>query len=127
MTSEALTDESQLRSTMQGIGNFIKNFLRGPWFVRPLDASPNSIVTYARRQRHMTLTEHEDVEDEAWPSQPAPTRRTRHRNDDEAGPSQQQTQLNSPILPPHGRGRSCERGQRRRALLWLFWYIDMCV
>ena len=39
------------------------------------------MVTYTRRQRQLPHTEHEDMAD---PSQPAPTQRTRRRNDDEA-------------------------------------------
>jgi len=71
IASEALTDESQLRSIMQGIRSFIKNLLRGPRFARLLDALPNPIVTYARRRLPVTLTENEDLEDEVRPSQPA--------------------------------------------------------
>ena len=109
---------------MQGMTTFIMNLLRRRRFARPSDA-PNSIIAYARRQRHLPYTEHENVEDEARPSQLVPTRHTRHRHDDEAGPSQtparrhllcrgftdeadssqEHSQPDSPILFPCGRGR----------------------
>ena len=66
---------------------FIRNLLEGRWFVRPLDAS-NPTVTYAHNQQHPPDIEHEDVEEEARLSQPALTWCTRHRHDDESGPSQ---------------------------------------
>jgi len=112
----ALDDKSQLHSTIQEIRNYIRNLLRQPRFARSFERAPNPTVTYIRHQQQFPHIEYEDA---AGPSQPAPTRHTRRQNDDDAGPFQQQTQLDAQTLPPPDRERKRGGGRGRRELLCL--------
>jgi len=119
MTYAAMVDKFWLHSTMQDIKNYIKSLLWQPWFAHPSKRAPNSTVTYTWRQRRLPHMEHEDV---VGPSQPAPTLRTWHRNDDEAGPSQQQTTKFSDSSSIQSRKKTW--GWPRKA--WIVVFVLIC-